>query len=101
MPGHGRRPSGILGGVRRRVIVHGSVQGVGFRMSLARAAEARSLCGWVQNRDDGTVEAVFEGDGEAVEALVRYCEYGSSGANVTHVVAVDEAPEGLSGFEIR
>ena len=87
--------------MRRRVIVHGSVQGVGFRMSIARAAEARSLCGWVRNCDDGTVEAVFEGDGEGVDALVRYCEYGSRGANVTHVVAVDESPEGLIDFEIR
>jgi acylphosphatase len=87
--------------VRRRVIVHGSVQGVGFRVSVARAAETRRLCGWVRNCEDGTVEAVFEGDEEAVEALVRYCEYGSSGANVSHVVAVVEEPEGLSGFEIR
>jgi acylphosphatase len=87
--------------VRRRVIIYGSVQGVGFRVSVARAAETRRLCGWVQNCEDGTVEAVFEGDDEAVEALVRYCEYGSSGANVTHVLVVDEEPEGLSGFEIR
>ncbi len=87
--------------MRRRVIIHGNVQGVGFRMSVARAAEGRSLCGWVRNCDDGTVEAVFEGDGEGVAALVRYCEYGSSGANVTHVVTVDETPEGLTGFEIR
>jgi acylphosphatase len=82
------------------VIVHGSVQGVGFRLSVARAAEARSLGGWVRNCDDGTVEAVFEGDGQGVDALVRYCEYGSRGANVTHVVAVDETPEGLTRFEI-
>ena len=86
--------------MRRRVIVHGSVQGVGFRLSIARAAEVRSLCGWVRNCDDGTVEAVFEGDGEGVDALVRYCEYGSRGANVTHVVAVDETPEGFTSFEI-
>ena len=86
--------------MRRRVIVHGSVQGVGFRLSVARAAEARSLGGWVRNCDDGTVEAVFEGDGQGVDALVRYCEYGSRGANVTHVVAVDETPEGLTRFEI-
>jgi acylphosphatase len=87
--------------VRQRVIVHGSVQGVGFRVSIARAAKTRRLSGWVRNCDDGTVEAVFEGDGEGVDALVRYCEYGSSGASVSHVVAVAEAPEGLSGFEIR
>jgi acylphosphatase len=87
--------------MRRRVIIHGSVQGVGFRMSVARAAEARSLCGWVQNCDDGTVEAVFEGEEEAVDALIRYCEYGSSGANVSHVVTMDETPEGIDGFEVR
>src|SRR3954453_17269570 len=94
-------PSGILRGVRRRVIIYGNVQGVGFRLSIASAAETRNLCGWVRNCGDGTVEAVFEGDAEAVDALVRYCEYGSSGANVTHVFAVEEEDEGLSGFEIR
>jgi acylphosphatase len=83
------------------VIVHGNVQGVGFRVSVARAAEARSLAGWIRNCADGTVEAVFEGDEEAVEALVRYCEYGSRGANVTHVVVAVEEPEGLSAFEVR
>jgi acylphosphatase len=87
--------------VRRRVIVHGNVQGVGFRVSVARAAEARSLCGFVRNCEDGAVEAVFEGEGEAVDALVRYCEYGSSGASVIRVDVVEEEPEGLSGFEIR
>jgi acylphosphatase len=87
--------------MRRRVIVHGSVQGVGFRHAVARAAEARGVVGWVQNRGDGTVEAVFEGSDTDVDALVRYCEYGSRGANVFRVETFDEEPEGLSAFEIR
>ena len=94
------RAFGDTAAVRRRVVIHGNVQGVGLRMSVARAAEARGLCGWVRNCEDGTVEAVFEGEDADVEALVRYCEYGSSGASVTHVVAVDEEPEGLAAFEI-
>src|SRR6266852_9930508 len=50
--------------VRRRVIVHGRVQGVGFRFAVARAADARAVTGWVRNRADGAVEAVFEGEPE-------------------------------------
>ena len=87
--------------VRRQVIVHGNVQGVGLRMAIAGAARGRGLAGWVRNRDDGTVEAVFEGEEDAVAALVRYCEYGSRGANVLHVVASDQEPEALNSFEIR
>ena len=87
--------------MRRRVIVHGSVQGVGFRMSVAQAAEGRRLAGWIRNCGDGTVEAVFEGEDDAVEALVRYCEYGSRGANVTRVETFDEEPEGLASFDVR
>ena len=87
--------------VRRRVVVHGRVQGVGFRFAVARAAETRRVAGWVRNRADGTVEAVFEGEPEAVESLVRFCGEGSRGAAVTRVEAVDEQPEGLSGFDIR
>ena len=87
--------------MRRRVIVHGSVQGVGFRASVARAAESRGLAGWIRNCADGTVEAVFEGGEADVEALSRYCEYGSRGANVIRVESFDEEPEGLDAFEVR
>lgn len=87
--------------VRRRVIIHGRVQGVGLRMAIAGAARRRGLAGWARNREDGSVEAVFEGESDVVDALVRYCEYGSRGANVLRVEPTDEAPEGLSGFEIR
>jgi acylphosphatase len=87
--------------IRRRLVVHGRVQGVGFRFAVARAAETRRVAGWVRNRPDGTVEAVFEGEPDAVESLVRFCSEGSRGATVTQVQAVDEPPEGLSGFDLR
>ena len=86
---------------RRWVIVHGRVQGVGFRIAAARVAAAHSVAGWVRNRRDGTVEAVFEGERNAVEALVRFCEQGPRGAAVSRVEVVEEEPELLSRFEIR
>jgi acylphosphatase len=87
--------------VRRRVSLQGRVQGVGFRYAVARAAGTRSVSGWVTNRPDGTVEAVFEGDAEAVESLVRLCREGPRGAEVDRAEVLDEEPEGLVGFEIR
>lgn len=87
--------------IRRRLVVHGRVQGVGFRYSVARAAQTRGVAGWVANRPDGTVEAVFEGQPEAVEALVRLCREGPRGAAVDQVEVEEEQPEGLSGFRAR
>jgi acylphosphatase len=87
--------------VRRRVIVHGLVQGVGFRYAVARAAQTRGLAGWVRNRPDGTVEAVFEGDPELVSSMARLCEEGPRGSWVERVEVVEEQPEGLVRFEIR
>lgn len=87
--------------IRRRVIVHGRVQGVGFRYSLARAAETRGVAGWAANRLDGTVEAVLEGEPEAVESLTRLCRTGPRSAYVDRVEVVDEQPEGLRGFSAR
>jgi len=86
---------------RRRLIVHGRVQGVGFRYSLARAAGSRGVAGWAANRDDGTVEAVLEGDAEAIESLTAFCRRGPRGAKVERVETVDEQPEGLRGFSAR
>ena len=86
--------------IRRRVVVHGNVQGVGFRFSLMRQADMRSVAGWVRNRGDGSVEAVFEGPHEEVDALVRWCRSGPRGSEVDAVDVVDEQPEGLSGFSI-
>lgn len=86
---------------RTHVIVSGRVQGVGFRLSLARVAESRGVSGWVRNRPDGTVEAVIEGSADAVESVVRWCEQGPRGAIVDSVQAVDEPVDGLHGFAIR
>ena len=87
--------------VRRRIIVHGRVQGVGFRFSVARAAETRGVAGWAGNRADGTLEAVFEGNPEAVESLVRFSEQGPRGAKVDRVELFEEEPEGLTRFDAR
>jgi acylphosphatase len=87
--------------VRRRVVVHGNVQGVFFRDSCRREAESRGVAGWVANRSDGAVEAVFEGGADAVEALVGWCRRGPRGADVSSVDDTSEAPEGLSGFSVR
>jgi acylphosphatase len=86
--------------VRRRVIVYGRVQGVGFRYAVARIAETRGVAGWVCNRADGSVEALFEGERDAVEALVRFTSEGPRGADVTSVETIAEEPEGLLRFDV-
>ncbi|MGE5274928.1 MAG: acylphosphatase [Verrucomicrobiota bacterium] len=86
---------------RRRVTVHGRVQGVGFRYAVARDAQSRGVAGWVRNRPDGTVEAVFEGEPGPVESLVRVCREGPRGSEIDRVDVVVELPQGLRGFEIR
>ena len=90
-----------MSAARSRVVVHGRVQGVFFRDSVRRRAESRNVAGWVTNRPDGAVEAVFEGDPEAVASLVEYSRKGPSAADVDEVEVFEEEPEGLSGFEIR
>jgi acylphosphatase len=86
---------------RKRVVVHGDVQGVFFRDTTQREAESAGVAGWVTNRDDGAVEAVFEGDPDAVERMVAFAGEGSRGADVERVEVSEEEPEGLSGFEVR
>jgi acylphosphatase len=87
--------------VRSRVVVHGLVQGVFFRDSARREAATRGVAGWITNRPDGAVEAVFEGDPEAVAALVDFCRRGPRGADVDSVEESSEEAEGLTGFEVR
>ena len=87
--------------MRKRVVVHGSVQGVFFRDTMRRLAEQHSVSGWVRNNRDGTVEAVFEGDERALDRLLAFAREGPRGAHVERVVVFDEEPEGLNSFAIR
>jgi acylphosphatase len=87
--------------IRRHVRAHGRVQGVFFRDSVRREAERRGVAGWARNCSDGTVEAVFEGDDDAVAALVDFCRRGPGHADVSSLDVVEEPPEGLSGFAVR
>jgi acylphosphatase len=87
--------------IRRHVIVRGLVQGVFFRDSTRRLAQRYDVTGWVSNRADGAVEAVFEGEAEAVERLVAFSREGPRGAQVESVEVAEERPEGLSGFAVR
>ena len=86
--------------IRRRVIVRGRVQGVFFRDTLRRSAEARGVAGWASNRDDGAVEAVFEGDLTVVNELIEVCRRGPSRARVEDLEVFEEEPEGLSSFRV-
>jgi acylphosphatase len=86
---------------RRRVVLQGHVQGVFFRETTRRRALAAGVSGWVRNAPDGSVEAVFEGEPEAVERLVAFAREGPRGARVDWVDLANEEPEGLSGFEVR
>lgn len=81
--------------------MHGRVQGVFFRDTTRRRANAAGVAGWVSNRPDGAVEAVFEGDPAAVDQLVGFCRSGPSRAEVESADVVEEEPEGLTGFEVR
>jgi len=86
--------------IRRRVVVSGRVQGVGYRESCRRRAERLGVSGWVRNRADGSVEAVFEGPAESVDAAVEWCREGPRWAAVRSIEVYDEGPEGLAGFRV-
>jgi acylphosphatase len=87
--------------MRRRVVAHGTVQGVFFRDTVRRLAQQQGVAGWVRNTFEGTVEAVFEGEPEAVERLVAFMHRGPSGAVVERADVVAEAEEGLREFVVR
>lgn len=84
----------------RHLIVTGRVQGVGFRASMAREAQALGVTGWVRNRADGSVEAMICGTPEQLAALLLWARRGPPAARVDHV-AVEEASGEFSGFEQR
>ena len=82
-------------------MVSGLVQGVWFRESCRREAEERNVAGWVANRSDGTVEAVFEGREPDVAEVVAWCRVGPPRADVNAVDVTQEETEGLVGFRVR
>ncbi len=81
------------------LVIHGRVQGVCYRDSMRREAQALGVCGWVRNRNDGTVEAEVQGEAAAVEAIVRWARRGPTFAQVEKI---DIAPgsDRYSSFEI-
>lgn len=87
--------------VRRRVVVTGLVQGVFYRDSCRSEATRHGVTGWVRNREDGAVEAVFEGAADAVDAMVAWCRTGPPQADVADVQVSDEEPQGERGFSVR
>jgi acylphosphatase len=86
---------------RTRIVVTGLVQGVFFRDSVRRRAAREGVTGWVENRPDGAVEAVFEGTPAAVERMVEFARHGPRGARVDSVETFDEPPESIPDFSIR
>lgn len=87
--------------VRAHVFVSGRVQGVYYRATTRDTAREKGVDGWVRNLDDGRVEAVFEGDRGAIEAMIEWCHTGSPRARVDDVSVEYDEPTGLDGFEIR
>jgi len=87
--------------VRRHVWIDGVVQGVFFRVSTIEIARSLKVAGWVRNLPDGRVEAVFEGNAEAVTAAVEWCHAGPEHAVVESVDVLPEEPEGLTSFKMN
>jgi acylphosphatase len=86
--------------IRRRLVISGRVQGVGFRWSCRRMAEGEGLAGWCRNRPDGRVEACFEGGRAAVERALAWCRTGPPSALVTAVEVTPELPRAEHGFTL-
>lgn len=98
-PGHGGESASPP--ARRRLIIHGKVQGVFFRETMRGRADNRGVRGWVTNRADGTVEAALEGRRADVEALIGFCRQGPARAEVERIEVRAEEPEGLTDFKIE
>jgi acylphosphatase len=80
----------------RHVVFRGRVQGVGYRAFVEDEAMERGIEGWVRNRRDGTVEALFAGDAKAVEATIAACRKGPPGARVEGVEMRDGGADELA-----
>lgn len=90
----------MAGRTRVHVFVSGTVQGVYYRANTRDTARENGVDGWVKNRADGRVEAVFEGPEDAVESMIEWCHTGSPAADVADVEVEYENPQGEDGFEI-
>jgi acylphosphatase len=86
--------------IRRRVTVSGYVQGVYFRETCRQKAAALGVAGWVRNRGDRSVEAVFEGEPATVDRMIQWARRGPEDAHVTAAEVFEEEPEGLVGFAV-
>jgi len=87
--------------VRARAVITGKVQGVCFRAETQRAAIQNKVQGWVRNRSNGSVEAMFEGNAAAVNTILEWCWQGSRYSRVQHVDVQWEAYTGeFDRFEI-
>lgn len=87
---------------RVHVVIYGIVQGVGYRYSTYRKALQLGITGWVRNKSDGSVEAVFEGSHEKLEEMLSWCRKGPIGAHVSEIdVQWEEGDERYNNFEIR
>lgn len=87
--------------IQAHVLIAGKVQGVGYRYYTEQTARSAGLNGWVRNLQDGRVEAVFEGDRPAVEAIIRWCHQGAPAAVVTEVVVEYQPLAHLTDFRMR
>jgi acylphosphatase len=87
--------------VARRLVAHGRVQGVWFRESMRRKAEALGVTGWVRNRMDGTVEAIVQGEARAVAAIVEWARRGPERAQVRQLDVEETPPQPFDAFETR
>ena len=87
--------------IARHIVVSGQVQGVFFRDSLRQRADAAGVTGWVRNRSDGRVEALIQGDSQAVEQVIEFARHGPDRAQVQRVEISETAPEARGGFEVR
>jgi acylphosphatase len=84
-----------------QVRIEGRVQGVGYRAFVERSAGALRLAGWVRNRRDGSVEAVFQGPDESIDEMLVLCRRGPPGCAVTGVETIGEGVGAFTGFEVR
>lgn len=86
--------------VRHRVVVTGRVQGVWFRESCRREADAAGVTGWVRNAEGGSVEAVLEGEPDRVERVLAWMRVGPTHAEVANVEVHPELPVGETAFAV-